>query len=191
MISFRLASSLGGLGLLAAGLSSCLKAPEYPVTPSISFNDIQVIRIQKQAGGQPLDSIRMTINYQDGDGDLGLSPDERKSPPFDFQKGANKFYNNFFVEPFVRNAATGRYESLVAKGLTTPGAYNGAFPHPTSATDSKAAPIKGTITYAPIAFGLGDTFQPRDSVRFEISIADRNRNVSNIITTRAVYIRPR
>jgi len=191
MISFRLAFSIGSLGLLAASLSSCLKAPEYPVTPSISYNNIQVIRIQKQAGGQPLDSIRLTINYQDGDGDLGLSPDERKNPPFDFQKGTNKFYNNFFVEPFVRNAATGRYESLVAKGITTPGAYNGAFPHPTSTTDSKAAPIKGTITYAPVAFGLGDTFQPRDSVRFEISIADRAQHVSNTITTRAVYIRPR
>jgi hypothetical protein len=191
MISFRLAFSLGSLGLLAASLSSCLKAPEYPVTPSISFNDIQVIRIQKQAGGQPLDSIRMTINYQDGDGNLGLSPDERKNPPFDFQKGTNRFYNNFFVEPFVRNPATGRYESLVAKGITTPGAYNGAFPHPTSTTDSKAAPIKGTITYAPVAFGLGDTFQPRDSVRFEITIADRTPSTSNTITTRAVYIRPR
>ena len=191
MISFRLALSLGSLGLLAASLSSCLKAPEYPVTPSISYTDIQVIRIQQQAGGQPLDSIRMTINYQDGDGDLGLSPDERKSPPFDFQKGTNKFYNNFFVEPFVRNAATGRYESLVSKGITTPGAYNGAFPHPTATTDSKAAPIKGTITYAPVAFGLGDTFQPRDSVRFEITIADRALHTSNTITTRAVYIRPR
>lgn len=192
MISFRLAFSIGSLGLLAASLSSCLKAPEYPVTPSISFNDIQVIRLQpKQAGGQPLDSIRMTINYQDGDGDLGLSPDERKNPPFDFQKGTNRFYNNFFVEPFVRNAATGRYESLVSKGLLTPGAYNGAFPHPTTTTDSKAAPIKGTITYAPLAFGLGDIFQPRDSVRFEITIADRALHVSNTITTRSVYIRPR
>ncbi|QKG55620.1 hypothetical protein GKZ68_02580 [Hymenobacter sp. BRD128] len=189
---FRLAYSIGGLGLLATSLSACLKAPEYSTTPSISFNDIQDIRIQpKQAGGQPLDSIRMTINYQDGDGDLGLTSDERKNPPYDYQKGANKFYNNFFVEPFVRNTVTGKYESVVSKGLTTAGAYNGAFPHPTTTTDSKAAPIKGTLTYAPIAFGLGDIFQPRDSVRFEISIADRALHVSNTITTRSVYILPR
>jgi hypothetical protein len=190
MISFRLAFSVGSLGLLAASLSSCLKAPEYPVTPSISFNDIQDIRIQKAKGAQPLDSIRMTINYQDGDGDLGLSEDDRKNPPFDYQKGANMFYNNFFIEPFVRNAATGKYESLVSKGILTAGAYNGAFPHPTTTTDSKAAPIKGTITYAPLAFGLGDIFQPRDSVRFEITIADRALHVSNTITTRSIFIPP-
>jgi hypothetical protein len=191
MISFRLAFSLGSLGLLATSLSSCLKAPEYPVVPSISFNDIQDIRIQpKSKGAQPLDSIRITINYQDGDGDLGLTEAERKTPPFDYQKGANRFYYNFFIEPFVRNPATRKYESLVSRGLATAGAYNGAFPHPTTSTDDKSAPIKGTLTYAPIAFGLGDLFQPRDSVRFEVTIADRARNVSNTITTRSVFIPP-
>jgi hypothetical protein len=189
---FRLAFSVGGLGLLAGSLSACLKAPEYSNTPSISFNSIQDIRIQPKAkGGQPLDSIRLTINYQDGDGDLGLSTDERAKPPFDFQKGTNRFYNNFFVEPFVKNPATRKYESLVSKGLTTAGAYNGAFPHPTTTTDSKAAPIKGTLTYAPIAFGLGDIFQPGQTVRFEITIADRALNLSNTITTDSVIIQPR
>ena len=195
MISFRLAFSIGSLGLLAASLSSCLKAPEYPVTPSISFNDIQVIRLQpKQAGGQPLDSIRMTINYQDGDGDLGLSSDEQKVAPFKFRNPDstyNKFNRNFFIEVFIRNPATGKYEMRVTKTPAAPAGYDGAFPHPTATTDSKAAPIKGTLTYAPLAFGLGDIFQPRDSVRFEITIADRALHVSNTITTRSVYIKPR
>jgi hypothetical protein len=79
----------------------------------------------------------------------------------------------------------------VSKGLTTAGAYNGAFPHPTATTDSKAAPIKGTLTYAPIAFGLGDIFQPGQTVRFEITIADRALNLSNTITTDSIVIQPR
>jgi hypothetical protein len=192
MISFRLALSIGSLGLLATSLSSCLKAPEYPDTPSISFNTIQDIRIPPKArGGQPLDSIRMTINYQDGDGDLGLTENDRKSPPFDYQTGTNRFYNNFFVEPFVKNTATGKYESLVSRGLTTAGQYNGAFPRPTTTTDNKAAPIKGTLTYAPIAFGLGDVFQPGQIVRFEITIADRKLHLSNTIRTDSVVIPPR
>jgi hypothetical protein len=184
----RLALVGGGLAL---GLSSCLKEPEYSTTPAISFNNIRLTRAPSVGGSQPLDTIRLTINYQDGDGDLGLTAKERESPPFDFQKGANKFNNNFFVEPFVRNTATGRYESLVSRGLALPGEYNGAFPHPTTDTDSKPAPIKGTLTYRPIAFGLGDKFQPRDSVRFEITIADRALHVSNTVTTRAIYIAPR
>ena len=197
MISFRLAFSISGLGLLAASLSACLKAPEYSTTPSIGFNDIKVIRIQKQAGAQPLDSIRMTINYQDGDGDLGLTSDEQKVAPFTFRNPDstyNKFNKNFFIEAYIRDRTSGRYQLKVTKSTTNPAryaGYDGAFGHPTSTTDGKAAPIKGTLTYAPIAFGLGDVFQPRDSVRFEISIADRALHVSNTITTRAVYIAPR
>jgi hypothetical protein len=188
----RLALVGSGLGGLALGLSSCLKEPEYSATPAISFNDIRVIRrVPPGNNAQPLDSIRMTINYQDGDGDLGLTANERLTPPYDFQKGTNRFFNNFFVEAFIKNPVTGKYESLVSRGIVKAGAYNGAFPHPTTDTDSKSAPIKGTITYAPIAFGLGDAFQPRDSVRFEISIADRALHVSNTITTKAVYISPR
>lgn len=188
MNSFRLLLIAGGLAL---GFSSCLKEPEYSPTPSISFNDIRVSRAPSVAGSTPLDTIRITINYQDGDGDLGLSEDERKNPPYDFQSGANRFYYNFFIEPFVRNSATGKYESLVSKGLAKSGAYNGAFPHPTSTTDNKAAPIKGTLTYRPDVFPLGSPFQPRDSVRFEVTIADRALHVSNTITTRSIYIRPR
>jgi hypothetical protein len=197
MTSFRLALALGGLGGLALGLSSCLKEPEYPNTPSISFNSIQDIRIPpKVAGAQALDSIRLTINYQDGDGDLGLTEDERKSPPYDFQKGTNRFYNNFFIEPFIKNPRTGKFEPLTSVGVPSPGVYvagqyNGAFPHPTTDTDSKAAPIKGTLTYAPIAFGLGDVFVAGQTVRFEITIADRALNLSNTITTDSIVIRPR
>jgi hypothetical protein len=194
MISFRLALSIGSLGLLATSLSSCLKAPEYPITPSISFNDIRLTRAPSVGGSQPIDTIRLTINYQDGDGDLGLSPDEQKIAPFKFRNPDstyNKFNKNFFVEVFIRNRTSGKYEFRATKKLTDPAGYDGAFQHPTATTDTKAAPIKGTLTYKPIPFGLGDIFQPRDSVRFEISIADRALHVSNTITTRAVYIAPR
>jgi hypothetical protein len=197
MISFRLALSIGSLGLLAASLNSCLKAPEYSTTPSISFNNIQIKRAPSVKGSQPLDTIRITINYQDGDGDLGLTSAEQKVAPFTFRNPDstyNKFNNNFFIEAYVRNRTSSRYQLLVTKSTTNPAlyaGYDGAFGHPTTSTDSKAAPIKGTLTYKPIAFGLGDVFQPGDSVRFEVSIADRALHVSNTITTSSVYIAPR
>ena len=197
MIFSRLALVGGGLGGLALGLSSCLREPEYSTTPAISFSRIDNIRIPaKQAGGQVLDSVRLTINYQDGDGDLGLTSDELKNPPYDFQNGTNRFNKNFFVEPYVKNTRTGKYEPLTSVGVPSPGVYaagqyNGTFPHLTTDTDTKAAPIKGTITYAPIAFGLGDVFVPGQTVRFQISIADRALHVSNTITTDSIVIRPR
>lgn len=186
----RLVAVGGGLAL---GLSSCLKEPEYSTTPAISFNDVQVIRIPvKKAGEQRRDSIRMTINYQDGDGDLGLSQADQKLAPFKFKNPDstyNKFNSNFFVEIFIRNSATGKYELRPTKTVASPAGYNGAFPRLTTETNNK--PLKGTVTYATIPFGLGDFFQPRDSVRFEISIADRALHVSNTITTRPIYIAPR
>jgi len=192
MTSFRLALLGSGLAL---GLSSCLKEPEYSTTPAISFNSVRVNRYTPaNRGEQAIDTVRVTINYQDGDGDLGLSTDDLKLAPFKFRNPDstyNKFSKNFFIEIFIRNPGTSRYELRATKNLTSPAGYDGAFPHPTTDTDTKSAPIKGTLTYKLIPIGLGDVFQPRDSVRFEIGIADRALHVSNTITTQPFYVAPR
>ncbi|MDO7884169.1 hypothetical protein [Hymenobacter cheonanensis] len=191
---YRLASAIGGMGLLAGGLSSCLKAPEYSTTPSISFNQIQRRRYTPtNVKEQVLDTISIKINYQDGDGDLGLTADEVAAQP---TKYSGRFAKNYFIEPFVKNKATGKYEALTTVGVPFPnvynaGQYNGLYLHPTASTDTKAAPIKGTLTYTLIPFGLGDIFVPGQTVRFQVSIADRALNVSNTIMTDSVVIPPR
>jgi len=188
---FRLAWVIGGLSLLAGGLSSCLEAPEYSFTPSISFNEIQRRRYTPtNPREQALDTIRIKINYQDGDGDLGLTPEEVAAQP---AKYTGRFAKNYFIEPFVKNRATGKYEPLTTVGVPFPnvynaGQYNGLYLHPTDRTDTKAAPIKGTLTYTLIPFGLGDIFVPGQTVRFQVSIADRALNVSNTIMTDSVVI---
>jgi len=179
------------MGLLAGGLSSCLKAPEYSTTPSISFNAIQRNRYTPtNAREQAIDTIRIKINYQDGDGDLGLSQQDVDNQP---TKYVGTFANNYFIEPFIKNKATGKYEPLTTVGVPFPfsykaGDYNGRYLHPTTTTDTKAAPIKGTLTYKLIPFGLGDTFVPGQTVRFRVSIADRSLNVSNTIMTDSLVI---
>ncbi|MGI4821323.1 MAG: hypothetical protein ACRYFV_08945 [Janthinobacterium lividum] len=191
---FRLAWVMGGMSLLASGLSSCLKAPEYSTTPSISFNSIQRLRYTPtNPREQALDTIRIKINYQDGDGDLGLTADEVAAQP---TKYTGRFAKNYFIEPFIKNKATGKYEPLTSVGVPAPnvynaGQYNGLYLHPTATTDTKAAPIKGTLTYTLIPFGLGDIFVPGQTVRFQVSIADRALNVSNTIMTDSVVIAPR
>lgn len=49
--------------------TSCFIPPEFPNEPSISYNNIVFNR-----GTEPLDpdSLILTLNFQDGDGDLGL-----------------------------------------------------------------------------------------------------------------------
>lgn len=46
---------------------SCYDVPHFPDTPSISFNNVEFHDVT--AGG---DSLLITINFTDGDGDLGL-----------------------------------------------------------------------------------------------------------------------
>lgn len=50
-------------------LSACYKAPKFANTPSISFNKII---FKKGSTDFETDSLILTVNFQDGDGDLGL-----------------------------------------------------------------------------------------------------------------------
>lgn len=178
---FRLTLAAGGLLLLGSGLSSCLKAPEYSTTPAISFNSFVLRRVNfSNPKQQPIDSAFITINFQDGDGDLGLNQAERRG---------TKDSINYYIEPFIKSN-TGKYVSTVALGLTKTGDFNGTFDHPTAITDGKAAPIKGTLRRT-IGFGYGDYFTAGQTIRFEISIADRARHLSNTIRTDSAVVAPR
>lgn len=184
---FRLALLLGGAGGLAAGLSGCLKEPSYSTTPEISFNNIELRRFKPaDPQGQPIDSVFVTINFQDGDGDLGLTEAESKQSPYAYP---SQFANNYFVEPYVKNRTTGKFVSLVSQGRLTAGVYNGRFDHPSTLTDSKAAPLKGTLTRR-LGFGYGDLFVAGQQVRFTVNIVDRALHISNTITTDSVTIAP-
>jgi hypothetical protein len=55
--------------LMGIVLGACFTAPEFPNEPSISFNNIV---FKKGADQFDQDSLILSINFQDGDGDLGL-----------------------------------------------------------------------------------------------------------------------
>lgn len=55
------------LFILVLTISACNRAPELPVTPSIEFYNIEF----KEVDGP--DSLIVTIYFQDGDGDMGLT----------------------------------------------------------------------------------------------------------------------
>jgi hypothetical protein len=63
---------------------SCLDTNEFPDTPSISYDDIKYVEV---GGFLETDSLILRINFEDGDGDLGLRGDnqeDRRSPYNDF-----------------------------------------------------------------------------------------------------------
>lgn len=67
---------------LSVGISACFDPPEFDIIPEISFNKI---KFKEVPGAGTNDSLILTINFRDGDGDLGINPDEVEAP-----------FNNFF-----------------------------------------------------------------------------------------------
>ena len=180
---FRLISEACSAGLLAVGLSSCLAEPNYSSTPEISFDNIQQIHLN---GISPHDSIALTIRYQDGDGDLGLTSDEVSN-----KSGAyygTRYANNFFVVPYVKS--NGKFVTLASTGrfpTYTEATYYSRFDHITGTADKRSLPIKGTLVWSQSFFPLSP-FLPGEEVQFQVSIADRAKHESNTIMSSSVFI---
>ncbi len=67
--------------VILLAVSSCYRAPEFPVEPRISFNSLRFYDVP--ALGQQ-DSLVLTINFEDGDGDLGVEGNENLPPYHSF-----------------------------------------------------------------------------------------------------------
>ena len=184
----------GALVASTLAFVGCLKAPDYPVEPTIAFDTI-TLRSFPNPPSPRVDSVRVTVSFQDGDGDLGLGgrlgvPADAEYP-YAFQNNdgtPNRYNSNYFIEPYRKNRSTGVFEKLPISVIPA-GEYNGRFPRLTAA-DTKPAPLKGTIS-RDFSFALGAPFIPGDEVRFEVIIADRALHESNTITTSSIIIPPR
>lgn len=63
--------------VLVLGVSACFEQPEFPDAPRISFNRIAFKEVGTSSNP---DSLLVKINFQDGDGDLGLSTNNTNDP---------------------------------------------------------------------------------------------------------------
>ena len=147
----NLLRTLGGLPLFVltgAVLSSCITPPEYPVTPEIDFKEVRVNRIP--AGTQDaVDELTFVLEFRDGDGDLGLSDDDIKVPPYNLppqppvpQRNQLTNDKNYFLQPFIKNSM-GRFVPFITQ---TPfgrlGEYDGTFLR-LDGDRTKPGPIRG------------------------------------------------
>jgi len=78
--------------VLALAFNACFKAPEFPAIPEITFNDIVFKEVTDPSSA---DTLILTINFKDGDGDLGLDDSETGKPYND------KYYYRFQDGSFV------------------------------------------------------------------------------------------
>lgn len=100
------------IALIAVVLFSCVEAPEFPNTPKIEFNRV----IFKDLGSGQADSLIVFVDFEDGDGDLGLDASEIAAP-FNQQ---NYFNNkNGQVLPVPTNRITEQELAIFADNLMT------------------------------------------------------------------------
>jgi hypothetical protein len=65
-----------GVGfILAICMSACYSPPEFPIEPTIEYHNVEFKEVANS-----LDSLIISLRFQDGDGDLGLDPAETQRP---------------------------------------------------------------------------------------------------------------
>lgn len=172
------------------GLVACQKSPDFPNNPIIEFNEINKDVLFDSDLQVVVDSITISINFEDGDGDLGVElsdlgnvayrafSDTSISSTGEVTYTFVNYYVDMFrkdngeyikVDPFIRFG--GSFEPLVD--------YD------------QVGPIEGVLNYG-FKISLQSASQldinENDTAKFEVYIVDRNLNVSNKITTEEIIL---
>lgn len=171
------------LGLALTGaLSSCLSAPTYPTVPVIEFKSLNLVRtLPTPADPSVTDTFKITVSFQDNEGDLGLTPEEVQNdlPPYnrlnaDGTPNPNHF--NYNLRLFRRTPPNTQFEEVY------PNQEFAQFPLLNGGLQNKAAPLKGDLTLKRF-YNEALTFSSGDEVKFTVSIKDRALHESNTVET--------
>ena len=158
--------------ITAFTLNACKKPLEYPIIPAIDFKRIEAV---KNANGKD-QSVKVTIGFTDGDGDIGYHTPESglNDPMFDFPaNSSNPYYTNFKVKTYhlINNVWTVDTVDISAR-----------IPYITPEGSNKA--LKGEIERdLPLNVGL-----VKDTFYYEIFIYDRGLHKSNVVKTSNIVI---
>jgi hypothetical protein len=191
--------------------SACQKVPEYPAIPEIEFASLNRYLVNNPFVLVPIDSIIITVDFKDGDGDLGLLPSSPPFTPFDvIYDSSNNFIRYDHSSPFscdnfnidfydtdnfvdtvkgIRNTDFYNYfleiiiktDSIHYRSLNFPFCSNINGRFPELNPDNYKGPLEGKLS-----FTINNTKILRDSlynktVKFRIQIADRAFHRSNVV----------
>ena len=156
-------------------LVSCVDVPNFDNTPRISFNNIEKFVVFDSFSQSYSDSVVITIDFEDGDGDLGISSAERSDT--NLINSIYKEWGNY--EYSALRLVNGRYEEV-------PTSVSGKLFFPILKPDGKPGPIKGKLDFSVIYFQ--DRFTRPATVKYRIRIRDRALRVSNLIETDTITV---
>ena len=155
--------------------TSCEKNPNFSTTPEITFNSITQEVVFDPLTLVNTDSITITLDFKDGDGDLGLNSGESNTGKY-----VGIYAKNFYLTFFKKT--NGVFKDITFDG-PVPLDYGGTFEK--LAPTDEIAPIQGTLSNHLLLLQINnpDFISQHDTLRFEVYIYDRELNRSNTITT--------
>lgn len=168
--SFRSLQHCSSIALIVGMLffASCMKKEVYPDIPEIAF---QSFTIEFDTGLYARRGY-LTISFKDGNGDIGLRP-EQNQPPFDT---GGIYYYNYIIDYYEKQ------NGIFVKVVLDP-PYNARIPYLTPDDPNKA--IKGIIVDTLIM----NPHPEFDTVKFKFFIYDRALNKSNVDSTPPIILR--
>lgn len=152
-----------GIFLLFA-LSSCLDTPNFDNTPSIRFNGITKDLYFDTFQKAEVDSVIITVNFEDGDGDLGVGSDQRDTL---------LSWGNYRLRTFVQNT-NGEFKERVLE-------IEQQKWFPVLKENGKPGPIKGKLDLK-IGYPRARFTKPM-VVKYQVQIRDRALHESNVVET--------
>lgn len=157
-----------GMAIILLMAGSCIEKEDYPDIPRIGFESFT--KIDNGLGYD--DKGILTINFTDGDGDLGLAEYETY-PPYD---SSSMYYYNFFIRYYEQQE--GEFVEV-----ELPFTNNARFPLLNE--DGSDKPLKGKLA---MELFINNFSSEYDTIRFEAFITDRALNHSDTITTPSIII---
>ncbi len=172
----RLQRYSGGLFFifLPLGLFSCVDIPDFDNTPRIEFNSITKETVEvTEFSTQIVDKVTITVNFEDGDGDLGINSDEANDDKY-IQSG----WANYQLITYVKQR-NGTFEKVdfIEDAMMF---------FPVLKPDGVAGPIKGKLDLHQDRYHT--SFSTPNVVKYEVRIRDRAMNVSNVIETDTITV---
>ncbi len=167
------------LSLMALGFQGCYSVPEFDLTPSITFRNVEQYT-KKPNQFRLYDSLVLVVKFQDGDGNLGLSTTNPEDIMGEFAFGQPAYYN-FNAVPFKKVNGTFQPIFLNGKRIEYPSRFPRIF------SDTRVEPLEGDIRFS-LIIDRNNLIKVNDTLRFEIMIKDRAKNNSNLVTTSEIIM---
>lgn len=161
-----------GTGALLAGgftLTGCLKSEEFPDEPILTFKSVEQTHELFPNGVAPERVVYVTVEFTDGDGDIGLDEGDTLSP---FGTGEPHNFNTGCVFEMLRNGAWTDVDSEFP-GRIKRISPSGQDPTLNGEIRWKVGPYPGTRTILQPDILAGDT------MRVKMRLEDRALHMSN------------